>query len=173
MPFLRKFPGGFRVHRVFQPKQFVMEVLYGRPKRPAVLSSVGKCTRDPDGAHGIQTVRILHDLPLQSFGNMPAVLAERYRIDGFENSRDPLFRDLIGPKKAERVCISLGAEKFVVVGVMKKRGQCDDLTVAFRLLPGDPQRSPIDAERMCRVVAARIPREKLPDICGCIFNQLL
>ena len=123
MSFLCKFPGGFRVHRVFQPKQFVMEVLYGRPKRPPVLSSVGKCTRDPDGAHGIQTVRILHDFPLQTFRNMPAVLAERYRIDGFENSRDPLLRDFIVPKKAKRVCISLGLKEFVVVGVMKERCQ--------------------------------------------------
>ena len=76
MPFLRHLFSCFRVHKSLQPQQLIVKMLQGFLHGSSVFTAIGKCPRDPDSAHGVQTVRVLYNFPLQGKGSPSFVAAE-------------------------------------------------------------------------------------------------
>ena len=53
-------------------------MLDGVLEAPSFFTSVGKCSGDADGAHGVEPVGILDDLCFNRFGSLSFILTKRY-----------------------------------------------------------------------------------------------
>ncbi len=87
MPLSGKLLSGLCIHHIPQQKKFIMEMLNGILQWASLFSAIGKCPGNADGPHGIQPIRILYNLSLQSIRDISPVPAER---NGIDTRADPL-----------------------------------------------------------------------------------
>ena len=87
MSFCRKLLCRLCVHHIPEKEKFIMEMLNGILQWASLFSAIGKCPGNADGPHGIQPIRILYNLSLQSIRDISPVPAER---NGIDTRADPL-----------------------------------------------------------------------------------
>ncbi len=123
MPTLGKLLCCFGVHLVSQQQQLILEMLNRRFQRSAMFTAERKGSGNPDRADGIETIRILDDLPFHAFRVFSSVLTKRDSVYCFADTINFIWLNIVQRQKRSCIGIILCTKQFMIVCIVKQGAQ--------------------------------------------------